>query len=277
MSTCYFVIFLDADDALLPGAVQQVVEAFDRCPDAAKVQYRMEVIDALGRPTGVLKPPDYLALPNGDYHQRVLSFPGDIPWLPTSGNAFSAAVLRNIFPIPEEPFRLLADFYLTQLTPLFGLVITLPEVGAYYRVHGSNRHELDSYKINLPAVRRNIIYWRRTHRWIEHYARETGLYYPESNRRGILSVSYVAFRLISLRLDREQHPFPEDTVWRLIRQGVEASRRRFDVSPVKQLQFVIWFLAMAAAPGRLATWLAEAFLFPEKRGRITQLLNQALG
>lgn len=43
------VIFLDADDMLLPDIVQKVVEAFRVHENVAKVMYRMEVVDAAGK------------------------------------------------------------------------------------------------------------------------------------------------------------------------------------------------------------------------------------
>src|SRR5262249_9450860 len=40
-----YVIFLDADDILLPHTVEHIVEVFQSNPDTAKVEYRMEIID----------------------------------------------------------------------------------------------------------------------------------------------------------------------------------------------------------------------------------------
>jgi glycosyltransferase involved in cell wall biosynthesis len=39
------VIFLDADDILLPETVQRVVDIFQGNPDIARVQYRLEIMD----------------------------------------------------------------------------------------------------------------------------------------------------------------------------------------------------------------------------------------
>ena len=64
-STSDIVLFLDADDALRPDICARVAAAFTDHPEAARVQYRMEVIDQQGNPTGVMKPPEYVRLPWG--------------------------------------------------------------------------------------------------------------------------------------------------------------------------------------------------------------------
>src|SRR5215208_1734956 len=114
------VIFLDADDLLRPNIVQDVVEAFRAQPNVTKVMYRMKVIDAAGRLTGEIKPDPHLPLRSGDLRRYILTFPFDMTWMATSGNAFAANALKKILPIPEQDFRIMADFYLSHLTPLLG-------------------------------------------------------------------------------------------------------------------------------------------------------------
>lgn len=270
------IIFLDADDLLLPDIASQVVDAVRSNPAAVRAQYRMEVVDALGQPTGVLKPPRHVAIPSGNLQRHVLTFPADLPWLPTSGNAFSARVLRQIFPMPEPNFRILADFYLSHLTPLFGPVISIDRVGAYYRVHGSNNYEYSGSDLNLQHVRQTTIHWRETHACIERIAASSALSYPWKASR-VLSVAYLANRMISFKLDPGKHPIKGDTGWKLCFSGVIASLQRFDVAfPIRCL-FILWFLAIACVPSPAARWLAVKFLFPEKRGHFNSFLRLRQG
>src|SRR3990172_4791472 len=60
------VIFLDADDVLAPGIARRVSEVFAANRDAAKVQYRMEVIDVQSQRTGTIKPARHLPMRSGD-------------------------------------------------------------------------------------------------------------------------------------------------------------------------------------------------------------------
>jgi hypothetical protein len=261
------VIFLDADDRLRPEAAARAAAAFAAEPELVKVQFRVAVVDGAGRPTGATKPPPHLEAPSGDLRRAELAFPFDLPWLPTSGNAFAAAALRRIFPIPERPG---ADLYPIYLTPLLGPVAALEEVGAEYRVHGRNAYEPEEPRLDLGHIRQVIEYTRHTTEALEELADDLELERPEP----ILSQSDLAHRLISLRLEPELHPVAGDTVSGLAADAFRAAHRRFDVSPMMKVVFVAWFLATAAAPRPLSRWLAELFRFPERRRPLNRLLGR---
>ena len=269
------VIFLDSDDVLLPDTVRQVVEIFAASATTAKVMYRTEIIDASGLQTGVIKPPDYLPLHSGDLRQYILAFPDDLTWMATSSNAFAARVLREIFPMPEKDFRILADLYLSHLTPLFGTVARLEYIGSYYRVHGLNNHEITTPTINMEQIRRSVMHLERSHHYIKKFARQLKLI--ESDTIDIISVSYIAHRMVSLKLETALHPFKNDTMVKLILLGITASLRRFDVSLPMKLLFVLWFVSLSIVPKSLARWLAESFFFPERRGKLHRIINVLQG
>jgi Glycosyl transferase family 2 len=264
------VIFLDADDSLAPDAARLAAHAFAADPRLAKVQFRMAVLDAAGRPTGVTKPTAYLGAPSGDVRASELAFPFDLPWSATSGNAFRESALRRILPIPEREYRLCADWYVVHLATLLGDVATLQEVGANHRVHGRNNYEREHPELDLARIRDTIGYAEATSGSLARLADELGLERPER----ILAVSEVANRLISLRLDPARHPRGGDTRRGLVADGLRAVRRRFDVSWPIKLAFAAWFLAVALAPKPLAKWLAELFLFPERRAPINPVLGR---
>jgi hypothetical protein len=264
------VIFLDADDVLAPRAAATVAAAFARRPRLAKAQYRMEVIDAAGEPTGAAKPEPHLGLPSGDVTRAELTFPFDLVWMATSANAFGVWALRRLLPVPEDEFAAFPDWYLVHLSPLLGPVASLDAVGAYYRVHGENRYEPSSPELDLAHVRRTIEFARATERALTRLADELGLALPAG---GPLSVSDLANRLVSLRLEPRRHPLGGDTVAGLARAGARAALRRFDVGWPLRLTAAAWFLVAAAAPAAAVRPLAELFLFPERRRR----LNPALG
>lgn len=267
------VIFLDADDILLPHIVQQVVDVFQGNQDVGKIMFRMEIINERGVQTGIIKPPRHL-LRSGDLRHHVLTFPFDMTWTATSGNAFVASVLHQIFPIPEHVYgRVGADWYVSHLSPLFGRIVFLEDVGAYYRVHGSNNYEVAHAKINLAQVRQTIVYAHKTGAYIKKYADQLGLDAAPRSADDLLSVSFLANRIVSLKLDPSEHPIKEDSMGRLFELGVIASLRRFDVSVPVRFLFVLWFAAMVLAPDPLARWLAGKFFFPEARGQFNKLLT----
>jgi glycosyltransferase involved in cell wall biosynthesis len=259
------VIFLDADDVLLPDTAQHVVDALDAHPDAAKIQYRMEIIDAAGARTGTIKPAPHVPLLSGDLREHYLLFPDDVLRMPTSANAFPAWVLNAILPIPAEGYRGGADTYLTHMAPLFGPVVSLEAVGAYYRVHGSNNYEASHLK--LARVRRSITHSRQTHGYIRAMAAKLGL---RQRRPDMLSMSYVVNRMISLKFEPEQHPIPRDQMWRLVLLGQTAAFQRFDAPWMIRIVYALWFFAMGLAPMPIARWLAEKAFFPTMRGQSTK-------
>jgi Glycosyl transferase family 2 len=265
------VIFLDADDMLLPNAAGLVADRFAREPALVKVQYRLEVIDSAGRPTGEVKPMPHLALPQGDMRQAELTFSFDLVWLATSGNAFRREAVAQLFPIPEERFRLCADRYLVHLAALLGRVASLEDVGGRYRVHGANSYEPQSAVVSVANVRNSVGYAAEVSVELERVADRIGL----TRAAGpILSVADIANRLISLRLDPAHHPRPDDTRWALLLAGIRASTRRFDVRAPLRALYVCWFLAMTVAPHRLATRLAGWFLYPSRRRGLNALLGR---
>ncbi len=263
------VIFLDADDLLHPEAAARAAAVLAANPAAAKAQMRMQVIDAEGRPTGELKPPPRLSMPRGDLRRAELAYPFDLAWLPTSANAFRLESLRQILPLPESGFRIGADWPLIHLSTLVGEVATVELVSCSYRVHGANNYEPLIPELDLDHVRETIGYADATAAELLALADRLSLPRPTK----ILSISNLGQRMISLRLDPDQHPVSTDTARSLLRDSIGAVRRRDNASPLLRLAFVLWFAAMAIAPRPLAQRLATWFRFPERRGGLGRLLG----
>src|SRR4030042_1193513 len=157
------VIFLDADDLLMPSMVKDVVDVFQTRQEIIRVQYRMAVIDQFGKRSGVEKPERHIPVPRGDVHMQALTFPFDMPWLPTSGNVFLAKALHQVMPIPADRYgSAAADWYLVHLTSLIGPVFFLDSLEACYRVHSANIYEQGSNSLNLEHVRQTIRYCQIT-------------------------------------------------------------------------------------------------------------------
>jgi glycosyltransferase involved in cell wall biosynthesis len=130
------IFFLDSDDILHDTAVENVSELF-RDADTAKVHWSLWEINETGHKTGGVIPHQILA--EGNLREIIIQ-EGPDAYLspPTSGNAWSRSFLETILPMPEPEFRQHADAYLATLAPVCGLVKTIPEPQAYYRIHGNN-------------------------------------------------------------------------------------------------------------------------------------------
>jgi glycosyltransferase involved in cell wall biosynthesis len=130
------ILFLDADDMLLPSAVERAVECFSE--GVVKVHWPLFEIDAEGARTGGVQPQRTLG--EGNLRAVTISdgpLAGNSP--PTSGNAWSRAFLDEVMPIPESDFSINADGYLLTLAWIYGEVRAIPDALSLYRVHGSNR------------------------------------------------------------------------------------------------------------------------------------------
>jgi glycosyltransferase involved in cell wall biosynthesis len=134
------VCFLDADDELLPTALERALERFG--DGVSKVHWPLEVVDAEQRP--VRDPRAQRTLDEGDLAAAVRARgPESYTTVPTSGNAWSRKLLELVFPLAElEPAlgvgSAYADGYLSDVAPLVGEVRAVPEPQGLYRIHGAN-------------------------------------------------------------------------------------------------------------------------------------------
>lgn len=265
------VIFLDADDVLDPRAAERAAAAFAANPRLSRAQWRMQVIDASGQPSGEIKPAAHLPMPSGDFRAAEVAYPFDLTWMATSANAFRAGALRRLLPVPEDRFpRAGADWHVIHLSTLLGEVRSLDEVLSSYRVHGANSYEPQTPQLDLDHVREAVVYAAATAPEILRLAGELGLPHPDR----VLSVADLANRLISLRLQPDRHPIAADSRRSLVAGAIGACRRRDNVSVAMKAMFVAWFGAMAIAPRALAERLAVYFLFPQRRAGLNSLLGR---
>jgi glycosyltransferase involved in cell wall biosynthesis len=132
------IVFLDADDLLLPTALDRALARLEGT-EAVKAHWPLWVIDERGRRTGGVVPEGIL--PEGDLRDRVVrQGPTNLLSPPTSGNAWSRPFLGAIFPMPEREYRIGADTYLFELAPFYGPLVSVPEPQGFYRCHGRNRY-----------------------------------------------------------------------------------------------------------------------------------------
>lgn len=258
------VFFLDSDDFLDSTIVSRAVTEFQNDPTTVRVQFRLGLVDAEGAPLQTTFPSQSIFMESGDFTQQVLSHPDDLLWQPTSGNAFHKNMLDKIFPMPEAEYKICADYYLQNLSGLFGKIRSLNEVGAFYRIHGENNHQ--SRSLNLSTLRDIITRTRFTHVMIKKYAQSLDLSPDQQNQEDdFLSVTYLANRIISQKLHPVKHPIKTDSLWGLYLKALRISIFHPFNPIMKKLFHLIWFTVFSISPSRVSYFLAEGFLFEEKR------------
>jgi glycosyltransferase involved in cell wall biosynthesis len=138
------IVFVDADDMLLPHAVENAVAMFT-APDVVKVHWPLVEVNGHGERTGRVVPG--YSLSEGDLLESVIRHGPSITGSPpTTGNAWRRAYLESVMPIPEAEYRLCADDYLCSLTPAFGRIAALRVPQALYRTHDRNGYVLKPFE-----------------------------------------------------------------------------------------------------------------------------------
>jgi glycosyltransferase involved in cell wall biosynthesis len=251
------VMFLDSDDVLLPDTIARVVAAFR--PGVSKVQFRLTVVDAEGRPTGDHLPPLAYRLPNGNEQATVLK--GQCyPSPPTSGNVYTRQVLVRLMPIPTDVWVTSIDTYQLNLAALFGTIASLDEPGGLYRVHGEN----------LWAGGLKAFDGDQLERYVKQVMVRTELITEWAEREGLARGPHPAFqypgemaRLMALKLLAPDHRLvKEHATWWLAWRGITAiAGDRYPPGLLRRVAGAGWYLATALLPRSLAIAVAERTLF----------------
>ena len=131
-TTAPFILFLDADDELLPGSLQHIIDRLD--DRMSKLQFPLEIIDVDGKAAGGLMPPlsDYRgrrALCRQVLRDGVYLTP------PTSGNVLRRDLCQHA---REATYDRVMDGVALFAAPFHGDVVSLSRPLARYRVHTRN-------------------------------------------------------------------------------------------------------------------------------------------
>ncbi len=259
------VVFLDSDDMLVPQAAEEVVRAWR--PGTAKAQYVLEHIDAEGRRLGAIVPYDPGMMPNCDARTLILSS-GGYAGPPTSGNAFSRAVLERLMPIPEREWRQAADTSLEILAPFFGDVVSLKKILGFYRVHDSNHGALSG--ISARKLRVKLVIDLQREASLRELGRKLG--FEIATNWLTREPGHFKYRLASLRIDPKHHPFLDDTSWQLMLGGIGACWKNPRSNLRSRLFETAWFLLVALLPAPTAKALIRFGLLPRRRlGRLERM------
>lgn len=127
-----FVLFLDADDELKPGAIGKIIDRLD--PGVAKLQFPLTRIDADGNIISAALPAldtfrDRHVLARQVLRSGVYKSP------PTSGNVFRRELCELL---READYDKIVDGVILFAAPFFGDVVSISEEIGCYRIHGRN-------------------------------------------------------------------------------------------------------------------------------------------
>jgi hypothetical protein len=244
------VIFLDADDELMPDAVEQVVKVWR--PTVAKAQFQLEMVDENGTPLGMRVPSFDDYLPEGDIRDRILRY-GEYPSSPCSGNAYSRAALDKLMPMDEILWSAGSEKSLVFLSPFFGDVVSLRTPLGRYRIHPDNDSGFKGRHLEKLHRRLSAVYF--IPETICRVAASKGI---ELDPRVIGSTAReLKLRMVSIRLDPKTHPIAGDTRLKLLIEGIKASFREPGLTVKIRVTQTAWFVLMAIGPMAVVSRLIE--------------------
>jgi glycosyltransferase involved in cell wall biosynthesis len=162
------VIFLDSDDYLMEGAVSALAGPIVEDPSVSKCQGYLMAISSAGTPTGQTIPKRLS--PSGDYRDKaLLNGPDTCRFAYTSGNAWPRWFLEQVMPLPVPKIkRMGVDGYLNAVSTLFGRTVSVNQIVAAYRIHGSNQGPVSTiFTEESLRQRANLIEMTQDHflRW----------------------------------------------------------------------------------------------------------------
>ena len=127
-----FICFMDADDYFYPGKLEAVLNEFKQDDSIGIVFNKFDIVDQNGE---VVRSNLPQKLHSGNIRDRVLL--GYLSGSPSSGISIRKNVISEIR-IPEEAFRISADYFYLNIIPLVCNVGVVETSEHAYRVHNSN-------------------------------------------------------------------------------------------------------------------------------------------
>jgi glycosyltransferase involved in cell wall biosynthesis len=231
------ILFLDADDYLLSGAIEEATRYFD--PGVSKVQFDLEICDSEGRLLG-RRYCDFPARYDADRVRRDFVKTGTYSWPVSSGNIYSRKLVTQVLPVDSLIF---IDGVLNTIAPLYGRVETVAKsLGVY-------RHHYNSTSRQL-SISKRIHVRKLEFECLRIHAQKLGEKLPDKDFLDSELV-FVNYRMMARKLGDEDGDDSERTLFDLWRTGIKAAFS----GPIvwnARIKHAIWMTCIAVAPAPLA-------------------------
>ncbi|MBR1151586.1 glycosyltransferase [Bradyrhizobium sp. JYMT SZCCT0428] len=245
------VIYLDADDALYPAALELIERAYE--PGTAKIQFDLDVVDSQLKSLG-RKYCNFPKNTNAETTAREFAANGTYAWPVTSGNVYAREFLQKVMPLTPPVSH---DGVLNTIAPLYGKIVTIAEPLGLYRLHLNNISRIDdSGRINIiPDFASRIHIRKLEFDMLADHARRLGYSLPDVDflDRELVFVNY---RLMARKSGREDGDDARRSLMNLCLTGVSLIIRgpyRFST----RVKHLVWLVSLALAPSPLARVMME--------------------
>lgn len=264
------ILFLDADDFMLPGAARIILSNAD--PDVGMYLYRMRYSD-IDDKLGDFFPPLEVPFSQGDISEQ-LRMTGNYTYTITSGIVFSRKALEQVMPVVAKDFVMGADGYFTATVPLYSQVRGFDQAICAYRLHPAQHTQ---YARNYAKRGRWQIQHHQTRfDTIRQHAARLGL--PVADDLGEHDALHLQERLVSLMFAPEDHPVPTDTRKDLLTKLRRANREQYGS---KALARNSWWILIGILPEGAArtvlSWKIDVHARPVWINTLGRTLRKSLG
>jgi glycosyltransferase involved in cell wall biosynthesis len=269
-STGEIILFLDADDFMLPGAAQVLLDTFDA--KSALNVYRMRYADAEGRTFGMF-PPLEAPLTHGPATDILLER-GSIRTTVTSGMVYPRWALEAAMPVPIEDFRQGADGYLASIVPLYGPIAVHDIEITAYRQHTTQHSKF--MRVYAERARWCLAHHEARYRAIRTHSGKLGKVCRSDFENS--DIDNLQQRLISLIFEPDLHPFPSDDPKMLITQVIRLERK-YASRPIDSLKILWWKLLLVANEGIrkvMISWQVDPLTRPDWLNSLGRLMRTRL-
>lgn len=243
-----WILFLDADDFLLPGALY-ALSLFSR-DGFVKIQYPLLICtnNKILNRSMVTFPKIYNSKSVSDSFNTT----GTYLWPCTSGNVFARSFLSNVFPLDS---RLPVDGQLNTIAPCFGGILTINKPFGCYRLHNSNMDNRGHSSHDLRRFSKNIFRRYREVAWSRRRSRFLHFVFPKKNPINF-ELPFLSYRLFLKKVGAFYFLEKKDTVFYLFCRLIFILFRS-----KKQLTFIflffLWHAVLLVSPRPLALWMIK--------------------
>lgn len=253
-----FILFLDADDELVPGAIQKIILHLDK--KVAKIQFPLLRIDGTGSPVG----PAFPKLANARDRAPFVEFiekAGTYISPPTSGNVFR----RDLCALLEEAhYDSAVDGVMLLAAPFYGDIVSLAEPLGRYRLHSKNKSGTN--QMPSPALLR-----RHQKRFVDRLSHLRTIL---TDKDGSCRIGHPARMYMNVRYNNYCDILDLKRVtWRNV--AVTANAFPGWYSPAKRISVLLFLIACTILPVRIVRSILEARLTKTWRPVVSNI--RALG
>ncbi|MGC9401728.1 glycosyltransferase family 2 protein [Vibrio genomosp. F10 str. 9ZC157] len=261
------IMFLDADDYLLPNSIENALEQFPA--QSGMCQYRMHLVDEQGTQFDIF-PKQELHFDEGDQAKEKLLHCGQYQSTVTSGLLFRREYLENVMPIPQESFRQGGDGYLVTLAPIFTMVSSSEHCFSAYRQHGLNHSAFASQLTDRAK-------WLLEHNNMRHSALKKATEnksLPLENEFWYNDMVHLN-QIMCLALFEPKNNLASTSRLNLVKKAMNSISSQ-NLSTINRMILSMWWISITFSPRVIAKPLYSWRLLASSRPKFVQLASTFL-